>query len=325
MLRRLIIFPFLPLFCVGGYAGEERRPILGSDLRVEAIAVPLDRSDPERRRVGKLTFLEGWELRGKDSAFGSFSAMIANGRTFLFLNDAGGLVRLHIDPAGEVRNVRFGDLKEGPGSSWSKRNRDTEAMTRDPASGRLWISFERHNMIWRYGPQLRAEAHVKPALMRAWPNNAGAEAMVRLRSGGFLVFSEKGPGRNGAPAVLAFDRDPTDRKARSFSFYHTPPRGYRVTDAAELPDGRLLLLYRRILLPLSFAAKLATIDPGAIKFGATVRSTDVATLASPMTVDNMEALAVSEEGGRTILWIASDDNFTPLLQRTLLLKFRLER
>jgi hypothetical protein len=37
----------------------------------------------------------------------------------------------------------------------------------------------------------------------------------------------------------------------------------------------------------------------------------------------MEALAVEREGGRTILWIASDDNFNPL-QRTLLLKFGLD-
>jgi hypothetical protein len=34
----------------------------------------------------------------------------------------------------------------------------------------------------------------------------------------------------------------------------------------------------------------------------------------------MEGLAVTQEAGRTILWIASDDNLLAL-QRTLLLKF----
>jgi hypothetical protein len=34
----------------------------------------------------------------------------------------------------------------------------------------------------------------------------------------------------------------------------------------------------------------------------------------------MEGLAVTQEGGRTIVWLASDDNLLPL-QRTLLLKF----
>jgi hypothetical protein len=48
----------------------------------------------------------------------------------------------------------------------------------------------------------------------------------------------------------------------------------------------------------------------------------MARLAPPLTIDNMEALAIDEEDGRTILWMASDDNFNPL-QRTLLLKFAL--
>jgi hypothetical protein len=38
----------------------------------------------------------------------------------------------------------------------------------------------------------------------------------------------------------------------------------------------------------------------------------------------MEALSVTRELGRTIVWIASDDNFSPL-QRTLLLKFALDQ
>ena len=43
----------------------------------------------------------------------------------------------------------------------------------------------------------------------------------------------------------------------------------------------------------------------------------------PVTVDNMEALDVTREGGKTIVWVASDDNLNAL-QRTLLLKFALD-
>ena len=39
--------------------------------------------------------------------------------------------------------------------------------------------------------------------------------------------------------------------------------------------------------------------------------------------DELQALSVAEENGRTILWIASDDNFMGF-QRTLLLKFALD-
>ena len=39
--------------------------------------------------------------------------------------------------------------------------------------------------------------------------------------------------------------------------------------------------------------------------------------------DDMEALAIERAGGRTIRWLASDDNFSAL-QRMLLLKFELK-
>jgi hypothetical protein len=48
----------------------------------------------------------------------------------------------------------------------------------------------------------------------------------------------------------------------------------------------------------------------------------VGTLAAPMAVDNLEGIAVERVGGRTIVWLISDDNFLPF-QRTLLLKFAL--
>ena len=44
------------------------------------------------------------------------------------------------------------------------------------------------------------------------------------------------------------------------------------------------------------------------------------TLLPPLSVDNFEGLAVREEGGRTFLYIVSDDNFSGS-QRTLLMKF----
>ena len=50
---------------------------------------------------------------------------------------------------------------------------------------------------------------------------------------------------------------------------------------------------------------------------------EIAELRPPVSVDNMEALSITQEKGRTILWIASDDNFSPL-QRTLLMKFALD-
>jgi hypothetical protein len=38
----------------------------------------------------------------------------------------------------------------------------------------------------------------------------------------------------------------------------------------------------------------------------------------------MEGISVTREGGRTIVWLTSDDNYSPL-QQTLLLKFALDQ
>ena len=48
----------------------------------------------------------------------------------------------------------------------------------------------------------------------------------------------------------------------------------------------------------------------------------VAELRPPLNIDNMEGISVTREGGKTMLWMISDDNRMPV-ERTLLLKFQL--
>ena len=63
--------------------------------------------------------------------------------------------------------------------------------------------------------------------------------------------------------------------------------------------------------------------PPRLSAGAIVERVEIATFRAPIIADNLEAMSLTREGGRTILWIASDDNYNPL-QRTLLLKFALD-
>jgi hypothetical protein len=155
--------------------------------------------------------------------------------------------------------------------------------------------------------------------MRKWRSNRGSEAMVRLPGGRFLVFSE---GSEGGSPVLMFAGDPAVAGTKAMTMRYRPPDGYRITDAALLPDGRLLLLNRRVTFVEGISAKLVVAAlPGPVP-GATIVGEEIADLRSPLTIDNMEAMSVGREGGRTIVWLASDDNFNPL-QRTLLLKFAL--
>jgi len=106
------------------------------------------------------------------------------------------------------------------------------------------------------------------------------------------------------------------------SFAYQPPQGYRITDIAQLPDGRLVALHRRFNLAEGVSAKIALIETDEIKPKALVRTRVIATLRPPLPVDNMEGIAVDRDGQRTILWVIADDNYL-LLQRSLLLKFEL--
>lgn len=324
---RFLALAVLPLLLLPGKDKLPLTPrqVLGPDSPVRAVPIPLVADDPADTKVGKLRYLKGWRLENDDPAFGSFSAMLADRDELVLLNDAGGFVRLALDAKGDPGAAHFGNLPDGPGGGLIKRNRDSESMTRARANGPIWVGFENRNAIWRYSADLaRGERGRMPPEMRKWPTNGGAEAMVALRSGKFLVFSERGKGPPGANAALLYDRDPVDEKAKATRFYYRAPSGYRVTDAVEMPDGRLMLLHRRVSLWPLFSAKLAIADPRKIEEEGILTGDEIATLVPPVAVDNMEALAVTRDGGRTIVWIASDDNFGLLIQRSLLLKFALE-
>jgi hypothetical protein len=90
-----------------------------------------------------------------------------------------------------------------------------------------------------------------------------------------------------------------------------------------LPDGRLLLVNRRVGWLGRIAASLTVADLAGLRGGAIIEGREIAVLAWPLAVDNMEAVSVTVEGGRTIVRLASDDNFMAL-QRTLLLEFALD-
>ena len=85
----------------------------------------------------------------------------------------------------------------------------------------------------------------------------------------------------------------------------------------------MLFLNRRVSLFQGLEAKLTLAPLPKLAAGTLIEGEEIALLRRPLKVDNMEALSVGRERDRTIVWIASDDNFNPLLQRTLLLKFAL--
>jgi len=283
--------------------------------------VALDESAPARRRIGSLDYLGGWALSSDSPRFGGLSALHVDGGGVAALSDDGNLVRFALPAAAGREPVRIDPLVQGPGPRARKPNRDTESMV--ILGPWLWAGFERHNMVWRYRlADLAASSSAQPALMRQWRGNSGAEAMVRLADGRFLVFCEGSSDNQPLSDVVLFDGDPADPRTRASLLHYRRVPGYRVSDAALLPDGRLLILNRRFEWLEGFTMVLTVADARGLRPDAVIQSRALARIEPPLTIDNMEGMSVTLENGRTVVWLVSDDNFFPL-QRTLLLKFAL--
>jgi hypothetical protein len=323
---RILLSILLILLFVPHWSGEARLPLLPRTATIQAAQVALEPGDPQRTQLGGLTFLGGVALEGEGAAFGGFSAMAVDGDRFTLVSDGGNIVSFTMGADWTPHAVRFAELPAGPGNGWRKQDRDSESLTIDPATGWIWVGFERANAIWRYDRGFaRASAQATPPAMANWPSNGGSEAMTRLRDGRFVVLAEDRKGdAAGTVRGIMFYGDPVVAPRRAFAFSYRPPRGFKPTDMAELPDGRIAILNRRFALPLNFTAVLTVVPRKAIRRGAVVTGREIARFERPVVHDNFEALAAVREGRDTILWIASDDNQL-FLQRSLLLKFRLDR
>jgi hypothetical protein len=284
--------------------------------------VPLNSETPRKRRLGALTYLHGWVLTSSNPRFGGLSAMHIDGGEVVAVNDAGWSIRFPLPQGSGAVHGIVEPLAEGPGTPGVKSQRDSESLA---VSGRTaWIAFERQNAVWRYSTDgWRSDANARPEALRGWPKNSGSEGIIRLRGGRFLIFSEGAPASEDTKRVALFLGDPAIADTRSIPLRYRPPEGYRLTDAAVLPDGRLLILNRRFTFLEGISAKLVIAALPELQPEALIEGEVIAELRSPDLVDNFEALSLTRERGRTIVWMASDDNFMPI-QQTLLLKFALD-
>lgn len=327
---RILASCLLALFFTPDWVGEPRLALMGDHAVIHASPILLDAAQPERRRVGALTWLGGVRLTSPDPAFGGFSSLhVAPDRRITLLSDGGNIVQFTLGDDWRPQRAAFGDLPAGPGTGWSKIDRDSESMSVDPTDGSVVAGFETRNMLWRYTPDLRhALGSAAPRAMKAWPGNEGAESFAFLPKtgwgGGAIVIGEQDPWPGGkGRAAFRFTADPVRAPDRGFRFSYIPPDHYDPSDMAVLPDGRLIVLNRRFQLPFTFTNMLVVIDRKAIRPGAVVRGREIAVLAPPLIHENFEGVAATREGGRTILWLVCDDNQS-VLQRSLLLKFRLD-
>lgn len=274
--------------------------------------------------LGPFRMEQAWQLKSDNELFYGYSSMVPQpGGGILAFNDGGGI--LHFSPPGAEKQVRpkvahvsFAD------KGHSKASQDVESTTHDPASGRYWVGLEGSNEIVRLDAGLKETARVAPRLMKGWGLNTGPEAMARLADGRFVTIREitRSLWEPRLHEAVLFDGDPIEHPA-GHRFLFDAPDNFSVVDMALMPDGRALILMRRLLwvAPLRFAGRIVIADTAQIRPGKVWRSIQLASLASVLPVDNFEAIGVvPRPDGRIGVWVMSDDNRMRAMQRTLLWK-----
>jgi hypothetical protein len=319
-MRRLIAALLLFVLLVPLPGSQRSRPPEDRSGTLRARALP---GVEPGLRVGALTLVEAWELTSPDGRFGGLSGLTLLGpRQFLAVSDTGQTLRFTLGEDGAVHDVRFADLPPLHRTMARKRYLDAEAVTRDPQSGTLWVALEGIGQIWRLSPDGRRQGRARNRAIARWPANGGTESLVRLTDRRFMALSERAV-RAGFHEGVVFAGDPVKPRMPWFRFAYDSGDLGAPTDAAALPDGRALVLHRKLGLGPIFRSGLALVDPRSLTAGATLTAQPLARLEDRRLAENYEGLAVASDGAALSIWMLSDNNQQDW-QRTRLLKFRLD-
>lgn len=308
--------PFLVLLALGASAP--------APVGITTRPVQLDADDPARTSVGRLRWLGGVEISSGDRRVGGISGMrFAPDGRLRAVTDAGDWLWLRLlERDGRLTGVADVGVARQAGRDGrplrGKADADAEALEFD-TDGTPYVAYEREHRVMRFpadGERARPVAFPDSGWLGRLPSNEGLEAIARV--GSAWLFIAEGASADGYNGILQARGGPNPAYGRVTLRMGD---GFKPTDAHALGDTHVLVLARRYSPMLGVAARLAivAIDRERLTLG---EPELIAELAAPVTVDNMEAVAVRAAGGRTFIYVASDDNFSPL-QRTLLLKFEL--
>lgn len=291
---------------------------------VKNIAIdPIDLGPPP---PGLLRLTGAWRMTSEHGWFGGFSSLVEGpGQTLIAATDRGFLLGLDLadnQPRAIPGSFRF----VGVSTRGRKEYVDMEAITRDPSTGTLWASFENDNLIMRFAPDGTRRVYAPPEIA-VWSESSGPETMERLADGRFLILSEgsENSGSSDRPALL-YPRDPLGT-GKPVTFRFNCQAAYSPVDAAQLPDGRMLILLRQVryTIPATFDAVIMIADPAAIRAGGHWRGEVIQRLEGPGFGENFEGIGFMPDPldpRKGSIWVVADDNFS-IFQRSLLLRFAL--
>lgn len=319
--------------------GASQAVPVAAALPLSATPLPLNRDDPAAGTIGALKFMGAVQIRSSNTLFGGLSGLRWSNGWLLAVADTGNWVMLRpVETDGRLTGVEAGRIApilmaDGKPAA-DKEMGDAESLEWPGDGGTASVYFEQDHRQQVYRgidparPESLAARPVSVARHKGttvWPANGGGEAFARLDRATALVFAESARGPDGAHDVLLLP----DRGEVRLGY--RPPDGFSPTDAVLLDADRLLVLNRRFTATGGIAAALVLVDLAPLNAAraAGKRPADlelqwreVARWQPPLTLDNMEGLALRRDGGRVFLYIVSDDNLNSL-QRTLLMKFEL--
>lgn len=254
---------------------------------------------------GPLRVAGAWEVTGDDPRIGGVSGLAVDGERLIALNDSGSIIVFAKPAGGLALPAMVKDLPAGPSTPTFNAHRDSEALVRDPRGRGWWVSFESINHFWLYGPGFgRALQRIRHGARVVSYGNKGFEAAAA--DGEDVVFFAEG-----GEVILRLGRG-------DMSLERVIDPGGPISEAASIRPGRVLAIERR-LTPFGFRNRLAILEK---RDGGFERTASAPIPAGPL--DNFEALAIDRSGGRTRLWLMTDDSFSAIY-RTVLMAVDVDR
>lgn len=325
------------LSMVSAHAGQPR-PKHATAIDVTSRLVPLNAEMPSQRQLGALTYLGGIEMVSTAPEFGGLSGLaVARDQShFLSLTDTGQWVCASLEIAKDgtmtaVSDVWMAAMQDPPGFIAKRRkDRDAEALAITPDGAAAYTAFEGDHRIWRYAiddpTDLCSAASAKPARVplppevAVLPSNGGMESVTLLGDGTAIILGEAPLRTTKAhPGWIGSLDDGTAMRP----FTYTSKEPFSPTDIAAVDDG-VFILHRHFSVLSGVSGMIGWAPSSDIAPAKTpMESTVLGQLGPPISVDNFEGVSALPDGkGGYIVYIVSDDNFSPF-QRTLLLKFHL--
>jgi hypothetical protein len=301
-------------------------------LQISSTGLPFRIDDPQAAEVGKLKWRGGIAMKASSRNFGGWSDLHVwpDGKTLTSISDEGSWFTASIDydRAGNLAGLtgqKIGSLRGLDGNVLSgKQWTDAEGMALMP-DGSWIVSFEHHHRIWRYQTlDSTPTAIVTPQDFTRQPNNGGVETLTALADGRIIAISEEYTVKAGFNVGWIGTPDGSNRYRWDHFDYATIP-AFHPTAIRQLPDGSFAVLERAFDPIRGIRCRVLRFPASQLKPEGTVSPEELARLASPYAVDNLEGLSVTVGSrGETLLWLISDDNFNPV-QRNILLLFELKK